>query len=100
MATYAELATVYRADEWTQLIEKIRVACAIKATAVIDSVTPSTAMLSWAESAIKNPRQAGDNIAFYVVSANASATLAQIYAATDEAVQTNVDSAIDALYGA
>ena len=100
MATYTELATVYRADEWTGLIEKIRVACAIKATAVIDSVTPAAAMLTWAENAIKSPNKAGDDIAFYVVSANASATLAQIYSATDSAVQDNVNAAIDALYGA
>ena len=100
MATYLELATINRTDDWTQLIEKIRVACVIKAAAVIDSATPPAAMLTWANNTIKNPNAAGSDIAFYIVAANASATLAQIYAATDEAVQTNVDSAIDALYGA
>ena len=100
MATYEELASVYRDPEWTQLIEKIRVACAIKASAIIDSPAPAASLLAWAETAIKNPNKAGDDIAFYVVSANSSATLAQIWAATDVAVQDNVNTAIDALYGA
>ena len=104
MATYTELASIYRAEEWTQLIEKIRVACSMKATTIINSPTPAASSLTWAENAIKNPSKAGDDIAFYVVSAvaiaNPTVTLAQIYTATDSAVQDNVDAAIDALYGA
>ena len=99
MATYTELATIKDGTEWNGLLEKIRVACVIKAAAIIDSTTPAATALEWAKQAIAKPEQAGDFIAHYVIAANADASLVQIYGATDNAVQNNVGNAVDAIYG-
>ena len=100
MATYAELSTITEDPLWNDLLAKIRVACVVKAGVIIDSPTPSATALEWAKAAVLSPTKAAEGVAFYVVIANKDATIAQIYAAGDAAVQTNVDSAIDALYGA
>ncbi len=100
MATYAELATIKDDDAWNGLVNKIAVACAIKATAVIDSATPGVAVLEWAKQSVAEPLKASNDIVYYVVSSNSSATLAQIYSASDVAIQNNVDAAIDSVYGA
>ena len=100
MATYEELAGL-RDDEaqWGPFLQKVRVATAIKATSVIQSATPGATILEWAKNAIQNPVPAGNAIVWYVVGANSSATVAQIYGASDDQIQTNVDAAVDAIYG-
>ena len=100
MATYAELATIRQDPLWNDLLDKIVVATTIKATEVIDSATPAATLLEWAKQAIAKPLNAANDIAFYVVAANQAATLAQILSASDAAIQTNIDTAIDAIYGA
>ena len=100
MATYAELATIKDDDAWNGLVNKIAVACSIKATAVIDSATPPATLLEWAKQSIADPLSASNDIVYYVVASNSSATLAQIYGASDTAIQNNVNTAIDAVYGA
>jgi len=99
MATYIEIAEIKDGDNWNSLLQKIKVAVVIKAAAIIDSTTPGATALSWAESTISNPHGAGESIANYVLAANSGATVAQIYSATDTAIQTNVDAAVDAIYG-
>ena len=99
MATYIELSTIHLDDQWNDLLSKVRVACSIKAAAIVDSATPTVEALGWAKNAIKQPGVAGNDLAFYAVAVNESATLAQIYTATDTAVQANVDAAVDASYG-
>ena len=99
MATYAELSTITEDPLWNDLLAKIRVACVVKAGVIIDSATPAASALEWAKAAIANATQAAEGVAFYVVIVNKSATITQIYSAADADVQTNVDSAIDAIYG-
>ena len=99
MATYAELSTIQEDPLWNDLLAKIRVACVVKAGVIIDSAAPVASALEWAKGAIANPTSAASGIAFYVVIVNKDATIAQIYAADDAAVQLNVDAAVDALYG-
>ena len=99
MATYTEIANIQDDPLWNDFLSKIRVACVIKASEIIDSATPSTTGLDWAKATINNPVSAGNAVAYYVVAKNANATLAQIYNATDNAVKTNVDAAVDVLYG-
>lgn len=100
MATYLELSHIKDDESYGSLVNKVRVACAIKAAAVIDSTTPGATVLAWAKDTISNANRAGDAIAAYVIAKNKGATTANIYAATDVAIQNNVDAAIDALYGA
>lgn len=99
MATYIELSTIHLDPQWNDLLSKVRVACSIKAASIIDSATPAAEALAWAKEATKKPGIAGNDLAFYSVAVNESATLAQIYSATDAAVQANIDAAVDAIYG-
>mgnify|MGYP000120630598 FL=1 len=99
MATYTEIAAIQEDPLWNGLLSKVRVACVIKAAAIIDSTTPVATALEWARTTIADPTKAGNVIAYYVIAKNSAATTAQMYAATDAAVQTNVDVAVDAIYG-
>ena len=99
MATYIELSTIHLDPQWNDLLAKVRVACSIKAAAIIDSATPAAEALAWAKEATKKPGAAGNDLVFYIVAVNKAATLTQIYGAIDADVQTNVDSAVDAIYG-
>jgi len=100
MATYAELANIKSDDTaWGGFLEKVRVAAVIKATAVIDSVTPGADVLAWAKGTIANPVSAGDGVVWYVVGSNDSIAVSAIYGASDNAIQTNVNAAVDAIYG-
>ena len=99
MATYLELAEIQSDPQWNDLLSRIRIACTINATEIINLPTPTAEALAWAKATIKNPRQAGDDVAYYVVAVNATATIAQIYSADDVAVKANVDSAISAMIG-
>lgn len=99
MATYAEIAAISNDPSWSGLIDKVRVAVAIKAAAVIDSATPPAILLEWAKSAVSNPGPAANAIVYYVVAKNSAAAISAITSASDAAVQTNVNAAVDALYG-
>lgn len=98
MATYEELATLPGDDLWGLFKDKVAVAVGIKATAIINEAAPTAGQLAWAQQAIEDPRGSGDNIVWYVVSDNANASKMQILTAPDNAIQTNVDAAVDALY--
>ena len=98
MATYLELARITEQNEWGDFFDKVVTATAIKATAIIDSATPTQVALDWAKEAVNKPRQAGDGVVWYVIASNNGVTQAQILSASDNAIQTNVDAAIDALY--
>jgi hypothetical protein len=97
MATLEELGNITNDTNWGLLAEKVRAAAAIKAASIINSATPTAGQLAWAKSAINNPKNAGDDIIFYVISANAGATVAQIFSAPDTAIQNNVNDAVDKL---
>ena len=98
MATYNELATIQSDPGWQSLQQKIETATAIKAQSVIDAPAPPAARLDWARESIASVRSAANDLRFYVVAANNTATIAQIIGATDAQVQTNIDAAVDALY--
>ena len=100
MATLAELSGIENDfSQWGAFIGKVRVAATIKAAAIIDSATPGATALDWAKGAIANPDSAGDDIAYYVVASNAGVPLQAIYDASDNAIQGNVNAAVDAIYG-
>lgn len=94
MATYTELFGL-KSD--SAFRNKIAVAVVVKAQALIDGATPTTDEITWANNAISAPNQQADKIVNYVLAANKSATTVQITGATDVAIQTNVDTAVDAL---
>jgi hypothetical protein len=101
MATYLELAN-YKGDngsDYDNLRAKIKVALAVKAQAIAASTSPTAAEVTWAKDVLKELDSVAEETVNYVLAANKSATIAQINAASDTTVQTNVDEAVDNLYG-
>lgn len=94
MATYTELNEL-RSD--STLRNRIITACAIKAAALIDLASPTTAQIAWAKLVLANPYAVANDIMIYVLAKNAAFTVAQIQGATDAAIQTNVGAAADKL---
>lgn len=95
MATYQEIVALAQAD---RLRQQVKSALAISALTITNEA-PATAnhalRLAWAKGALGNPDREVDRVVWYVLAANASATVAQINAATDATVQTNVDAAVN-----
>lgn len=95
MATYAELLT---ASENSTLNQKIRVACIIAAEAIrteSGATTNHANRLVWAKAVFANPNAEAQRMLWAVLAQNKDATLAAITGATDAAVQTAVNAAVD-----
>jgi hypothetical protein len=94
MATYTELLTL---SELSSLQDKVAVAVAIKAQALLVAATPSAAEVTWAEAAIATPKGKVPQMLNFFLAANKGATVQQITDSTDTAIQTNVDTAADVI---
>jgi hypothetical protein len=95
MATYAELIT---ASTDTGLRDKIRVACVVAAETVrteLASVPNHTERLKWAQKVFLDPSVEALRMTWAVLAQNRAATLAAITGASDAAVQTAVDAAVN-----
>lgn len=92
MATYQEL---YDLGSNSALRNKIAVAVAIKAQTILDEASPTVAEVEWAKEALNAPLREADILMHYVLAANRAATTGQIVGATDSAIQTNVNAAVD-----
>lgn len=99
MATYIDLHNYRVGPDSQDLVNRIAVAVSVKAQAIADSVTPTAEEIAWAVTALSAPRQHADTIVNYVLAANKGLSIAAITAATDSAIQTNVDAAVDDLFG-
>lgn len=93
MATYMELAGL-RTD--SDLQDKIAVACVIAAEAKL-SGTPTAAQAAWATGVLASPGGAAKSVINAVLAANKDAAASAILAATDAAIQANVDAVVDGL---
>ena len=95
MATYVELRALFSEDS---LRNKIEVAC-IVAAEIIRVEDPGTAnhinRLVWAKHAFDDPRSAAEKMLMALLAANKDLSVAAITSATDAAVQTKVDNAVD-----
>lgn len=94
MASYQELYDL-RSD--STLRNKVAVAVAVKAQTLLDGASPTAGQVAWANNAISNPVGKADTLMNYVLAANKALTVAQITGATDAAIQSNVNSAVDKL---
>ncbi len=95
MATYAELLT---ASIDVGLRDKLRVAVVLAAEVVrteINTTTNHANRLLWSKATYGNPEQEARRMVWAVLAQNQSATFAQIVGASDAAVQTAVNAAID-----
>ena len=97
MATYLELATIQDQAGYGDLQRRIRTAVVIKAVSLLDLATPTAAQVSWAAGALANPSAAAEQVVWYVLGANSSAAVTAILSAGDNAVQSNVNAAADAI---
>ena len=94
MATYLELSSLSNDSD---LRNKVAVALAIEAQAILISASPTAAQASWASRVLRNPLTEARSAINAVLAANSSATVAQIQAATDTAIQSNVSDIVDVL---
>lgn len=94
MATYAEL---YDLNSNSPLRNKIGVAATIRAAEIVALSSPTNAEISWAAKCLNNPAAEAVRLMPYVLAANAAATSAQITSATDQTIQTAVNTEINKL---
>jgi hypothetical protein len=99
MATYQELFDYISTPEYQDLVNRIAVAVAVKAEDIATSASPTAEEIAWAVSALTAPRSKADAIINFVIAANSGLTIAQINSANDAAVQANVNTAVDKLFG-
>lgn len=102
MATYDELLSILGGQEDNGALEnKVRVACTKKAQLLMDADGKSTAAsadeVNWAIACFRDPAGKAAEIFPYVVMANSGLAVGAITGATDTAIQTNVDAAVDEL---
>ena len=95
MATYDELFSL---GSDVALRNKIAVAVMVKANTIAALPAPTTIQLEWAKQAYEDPTSMAETIQYSVLAANKNATVAQIVGASDAAIQTNVDSAVDDIF--
>ena len=94
MATYPELFALRSNSD---LQDRSAVAVVKKAQVILDSATPTIAAVTWANEALQNPASKAGLLLNYVLAANSTLTVAQIESASDSALQTNVDAAVDVI---
>ena len=93
MATYEEL---YDLRNNEPLKNKIAVAAVVAAEAKL-SGTPTAAQATWARGVISSPSGTAKQLVNLVLAANKSLAVSVIQAASDSAIQSNVDAVIDGL---
>jgi hypothetical protein len=98
MATYNELFELHTQN--TDLLNRVTVAKTIKAQALLALPTPTAAQVAWAVDSLGSSREASKDLLSYVLAANAGLTVAQITNATDAAIQSAVNAAVDKIIAA
>jgi len=95
MASYTELRGLFSTDD---LRNKIEVACIVAAEAIRteDVNTDNHAnRVVWAKTTFSNPRTIAEKMLMALLAANKDADVATITGASDAAIQTKVDAAVD-----
>lgn len=95
MATYTEL---YNLGSDSALRNRVTVACMVAANSVRvedPGTTNHANRLLWAKQVFEHPEYEGARMLRSLLAQNAGATVAQIQAATDAAIQTAVNNTID-----
>lgn len=94
MATYAELRSLFPNSD---LLNKVEVACIIAAEAIRNEAPPANAAArdAWASKAFSNSGEVARQMLKALLAAEKDTALASILSATDAAIQTRVDAAVD-----
>lgn len=102
MASYAELLSIATGPTGQDLRTRLRVAVVVAADVVRaeNSATPNHAnRLAWARNVLQDPDREAQRMLWAVLAQNRVLSVAVITGASDEAVQTAVNAAIDLLAG-
>ncbi len=97
MATYAEIYDLYNN---AALRNRVSVACVLAANAIVGenvTMTNHANRLIWAKQVFVDPLAVAHTMLMVVLAANAAFTVAQITGATDAALQTAVNNAVNVL---
>ena len=100
MASYSELLDIATTGVGSALRDKIKVAVLVSCDKIRlenSGTTNHANRLLWAKATVENPGAAADKMLWAVLAQNRSFTSIQITDATDAAVQTAVDNAVDLL---
>ncbi len=99
MATYMEL---FKAQNDSDLQDKVAVAVVVAAEAIRTDASPPTNQaqrLQWAKDAMADPKVEAGRMMWAILATNKDAALSQILGASDTAIQTQVDAAVDLFAG-
>lgn len=94
----AEYSDLYQLFAHGDLRNKIRVAVIIAAETIRNEdggTTNHANRLLWAAEAFANPKSVADKMLMALLASNSELTIAQITGASDAAIQTKVDAAVD-----
>ncbi len=94
MATYQEL---FELGADSALRNKVAVAAVIKAEGLIGGASPTNTQIAWANNTLRDVSGRARTLLFYVLAANKGSTVLQIQSAADTAIQSNVDTVVDAM---
>lgn len=97
MATYQELAGIATTSDGV-LRSRVQFACIVAAHAVAgesDATVNHANRLKWAAAVMADPERESQRMLWFALAANKDATLPQIAAATDVALQATVDAAVN-----
>jgi len=97
-ATLEELNGLTGDAGWDSLVGKIRAALVIKAYNLTELASPTAEQLAYALAVIEDPTCQSQKVVFYVIAANSGASVSAILGASDSAIQTNVNDAVDNLF--
>jgi len=95
MATYNELRGLFNSSD---LKNRVSVACIVAAETIRGEdvgTTNHTNRLAWAKQAFSNPNGMATQMLMALLAANKDAAVAAIEGASDAALQTKVDAAVD-----
>jgi hypothetical protein len=95
MATYAELRSLFNHDATRNLIEVAIIVAAEKIRTEDAGTANHANRLLWAKAAFANPTGTAQQMLMALLATNRALTVPQITGATDAAIQTAVDAAIN-----
>ena len=96
MATYAEIRSIYTDSN---LVNRMEVAVAVKAHAILQEASPTAGRMEWARTALVSAlRGEADMCLRYALAANKNLTAQQLIGATDASLYDAASAAIDKLY--
>lgn len=97
MASYLELYNMRSDPRYSDWAFRIEFSISVSANQIADDPTSTAGKDDWAVRALGDPAAQRPGFEQFVLAENRSATLTQIFEASDAQMQTNVDKAVNAL---